>query len=99
MEDGIESLDLEIRETEREVVDAELVRLALSNFTDVCDHIPPHKQKELLRLVLHKAILSEDTVKIALYGRPPEIRSAIKPDEPRRQMGEWLPGQMSQSVI
>ena len=66
MEDGIESLGLEIRETEREVVDAELVRLALSNFTDVFDQIPPHEQKELLRLVLHKAILTEDSVKIAL---------------------------------
>ncbi len=65
MEDGIESLDLAIREIERKVVDAELVRLALSNFIRMFDHIPPHKQKELLRLVLHKAILTEDTLKIA----------------------------------
>ena len=47
------------------MVDAELVRLALSNFTEMFDHLSPHKQKELFRLVLHKAILTEDTLKIA----------------------------------
>jgi site-specific DNA recombinase len=99
LEDGIESLGIEIRETEREVVDAELVRLALSNFTEVFDHIPPHKQKELLRLVLHKAILTEDTVKIALYGRPPEIGMVMKASGARCQMGDWLPGLVSQSAI
>jgi hypothetical protein len=99
LENGIESLDLAIREIEREVVDAELVRLALSNFTDVFDHIPPHKQKEILRLVVHKTVLTEDTLKIALYGRSPEIRPAMKSDGARCQMGEWLPGQMSESVV
>jgi len=59
----------------------------------VFDHIPPHEQKEMLRLVPHKAIMTEDTVRIALYGRPPEIRPAMKPTEARCQMGEWLPEQ------
>ena len=74
-------------------LDSLLVGLALSNFTEVFDHIPPHKQKELLRLVIHKAILTQDTVKIALYGRPPEIGTVMKTNGARCQMGEWLPGQ------
>ena len=93
LEDGIESLDLAIREIEREVVDAKLVRLALSNFTDVFEHIPHHRQKEVLMLVFHKAILTEDTVKIASYIRPPEIGTVMKADGARCQMWEWLPGQ------
>jgi hypothetical protein len=63
------------------------------------DHIPPRKQKELLRLVLHKAVLTEDTVKAALCGRPPEIGPIVKPAEAPCQMGEWLPEQMSGSVV
>jgi hypothetical protein len=78
---------------------ADLVRLALSNFTDVFQHIPPHEQKEPLRLMVHKAVLTEDTVKIALCGRPPEIGPVLKPAEARCQMGEWLPGQMSESAV
>jgi len=35
--------------------------------------LPLKKQKELLSLVLHKAILAPDSIKIALYGRPLEI--------------------------
>jgi hypothetical protein len=62
-------------------------------------HISRHKQKKLLRLVVHKAVLTEDTVKIALYGRHPEIGPILKPAEARCQMGEWLPGQMSESVV
>jgi len=99
LEDGIESLGQEIREIERAVVDVQPVRLALSNFTEVFGHIPPHKQKEHLRLVLREAILTEDTVKIALYARPPEMGTMTKSDGARCQMGEWLPGLPSQSAL
>lgn len=73
IEAGIQFLNEMIGEIEQGAVNRELVMLALNKFTDVFDHIQPHHQKELLRLVLHRAVLSPDKIKIALYGRPPEI--------------------------
>jgi hypothetical protein len=61
-----------IEEIELESINQELVMLALNKFTDVFDRIQPYQQKELLKLALHKAILAPDSIKIALYGRPPE---------------------------
>ena len=69
IETGIESLELMIEEIERESVSRELVMLALNKFTDVYEHIQPHKQKDLVQHVLHKAVLSNQSIKIALYGR------------------------------
>jgi len=60
-----------IEEIERESVTQELVMLALNKFTDVFEHIQPYQQKKLLSLVLHKAILAPDSIKMALYGCPP----------------------------
>ena len=70
IEAGIESLELMIAEIERESVSRELVMLALNTFTDVFDHIQPYKQKDLVRHVLHKAVLNQNSIKIALYGKP-----------------------------
>ncbi|MDQ1328837.1 MAG: hypothetical protein QG641_2123, partial [Candidatus Poribacteria bacterium] len=56
-----------IEEIEQESVNQELVMLALNKFIDVFDQIQPYRQKELLKLVLHKAILAPDSIKIALY--------------------------------
>ena len=74
--------------------------LALNMFTDVLDHIQPYQQKELLRLVLHKAILAPDSMKMALYGRQPETE-LFSPCESavRSQTPTWLPGLVSQSVL
>lgn len=67
--------------------------LALNKFTNVFDHIQPYQQKELLSLVLHKAILTPESIKKALYGRPPEIGLfSICETEMRSQMPVWLPG-------
>lgn len=51
-----------------------------------------------MQLVLHRAILECDYLKIGLYGRPPEVWPLTE-EEPRSQIFNWLPGQMSQSVI
>ena len=59
IETGIQALEEMIEEIERESVTQELVMLALNKFTDVFEHIQPYQQKELLSLVLHKAILAQ----------------------------------------
>ena len=71
---------------------------ALADFSKVFAEIQPHKQKELLRLVLHKAILSPDYVKMALYGRPPEI-GPLATAEPHSGTCNWLLGQVSQGAV
>lgn len=75
IETGIQALEEMIEEIERESVTQEFVILALYKFTDVFEHIQPYRQKELLNLVLHKAILAQDSIKIALFGRPPRNRA------------------------
>lgn len=76
-----------------------MVSLALSNSTTIFGHIPPHTQKGLPRLMSRKATLTEDTLRTALYGRPPEIGMVMKASGARCQMGKWLPGLPSQSAI
>ncbi|MBN1504239.1 MAG: hypothetical protein JW952_04165, partial [Candidatus Eisenbacteria bacterium] len=42
---------------------------ALSRFSEVFGRIPPYKQMELVRLVVHRVELAPDSLKMALYGR------------------------------
>ena len=91
IETGIESLEQMIEEIEQESVNQELVMLALNKFTDVFDHLQPYQQKELLSLSLHKVILAPDSIKIALYGRPPETGLLSCVPEMRSQTPIWLP--------
>ena len=92
------ALETVIGEVERDTIDQSLVTQALTDFSEVFAEIKPYQQKELMRLVLHKAILGPDYVKIALYGRPPEI-GPVSEAGPRFQTLKWLPGQMSESAI
>lgn len=49
--------------------------LALNKFTDIWDYIQPNQQKKLLSLVLHKAALAPDSIKIALIRATPRNRA------------------------
>ena len=77
-----------------------MIKLALNNFTDLFDTLPPYRQKGLLRLTAYKILLSEKKIKIALYGRPPE-KGLFNISETgiRSQTVRWLPGLMSESVL
>lgn len=100
VETGIQTLEQMIDEIQRESVSQELVMLALSKFTDVFDHIQPYQQKELLKLVLHRVVLSQDKIRIALYGRPHEIGQLnLSESGERPQIAAWLPRLLSQSVL
>ena len=69
-----------------------LSRRPLTDFGEVFAEIKPHEQKEIMRLVLHKAILGPDRLKLGLYGRPPEVKQPHEGDS-RFQRLDWLPGQ------
>jgi len=93
IESGIQSLENMIADIKRDAINKELVMLALNKFTEVFDHLQPYKQKELLKLVINKAILGKDEIKIALYGRLPE-KGLLNISETgiRSQTVNWLPG-------
>jgi len=60
IENGIQSLENMISDIERDAINKELVMLALNKFTEVFYHLQPYKQKELLKLVIHKSFLGKD---------------------------------------
>jgi site-specific DNA recombinase len=95
IETGIASLEAMIKEIERESISQELVTLALSRFSDLFDKIKPYRQKDMVKLVLHKATLSPTKIQIALYGRQPDtgLLDLCKSDneEIRCQTSIWLP--------
>jgi len=79
IDDGVKSLELMIEEIEGESVNEELVVLALSRFGDVFDHIQPYKQKDLIGAVLHRAVIDQDRIQIAMYGKPTQIEQFASP--------------------
>jgi site-specific DNA recombinase len=94
IEESLASLDIAIAEVMRDTVDEETVGRALADFSGVFAELKPYEQKDLMGLVLHKAILGPDYMKMALYGRPPAI-GPLSGSESRFQTFDWLPGQDS----
>ena len=100
IEEDLDRLELEIESYQGDSISSEKVRLTLECFGEVFERLRPHRRKDLIRLVLHKAILSPDCMKMALYGHPPEIGpSSVSVPELRSQTPTWLPGVVSQSVV
>ena len=92
IEESLASLETAMGEVETDAVNQKQVVEALGDFTEVFGEMKPYRQKELMRLVLHKAILGPDYMKMALYGRPPAI-GPFSGSESRFQTFKWLPGQ------
>jgi len=68
------------------------VTRALSRFSEVFAHIPPYRQKELVRLVVHRVELTQDSMKMALYGRVAAIGPVSEEEGASRSgISEWLP--------
>ena len=88
IEESLASIEVAMSRVEGDTVDQELVAQALADFSNVFAGLKPYQQKDLLRLVLQKAILGPDYLKIALYGRPPEIVPLAEGDS-RFQTLEW----------
>lgn len=67
---------------------------------DAFDRASPYRQKRLLGLTLHKAIVSCNRIKLALRGRPPEVL-ALEPEKAMAQSfsrsapSDWLPEQVN----
>jgi site-specific DNA recombinase len=78
LEEGIVQVDEAIAEIEKDAVSQELVREALANISDVFHSLKPIQQKEMLRLVLHRARASDTEIELELYGKPPDIKARLE---------------------
>ncbi len=97
MEDGITNIEIMIEEIQRESVSQDMVELMLTKFTDIFSSISPYQQKELINIILHKAILSQSETKIALYGKQTDTRlfdlletQSVNANS-RSGISDWLP--------
>jgi site-specific DNA recombinase len=104
LELGIVKLDEAIQAIESDAVNADDVRAALSDVTEIFDNLQPQQQRELLRLVLHRAEVGETEVALALYGQPPDVKeylqSKVAQSLPKNsEPPKTLPGLVSQSVV
>ena len=66
LEDGIASLEAAVEEIEWEAISGDTMKTALGKMDGVFASLQPHQQKELVRLILHNAVLSEEEIEIAL---------------------------------
>ena len=73
-------------------MDQDLVIKTLADFGEVFECIPPYQQKELFRLVIHKAVISEESLELALYSKPPQL-SEMTQGAARSGTSNWLPVQ------
>lgn len=96
IEQGICNLEVMIEEIREEAVSQEMLELMLTKFDEIFDTIKPYQKKELINCILHKAILTEADIKIALYGKQTDTRLfnllESQDDISRPVMSDWLPG-------
>ena len=104
LESGIANLDQGIQEIERDAVRLDDVRAALADVSELFDSLQPQQQRELLRLVLQRAVVGETGVELAFYGQPPNVRECVenrmaqssgRNSEPPKN----LPGLLAQSSL
>ena len=95
----IEAEDELLRLGER-AVSAEQVRSALLRFSDVYACLKPHEQKELVRLVVHRAEVHDRKIVLEINGSAPTVLAGA-PSQGASRFGSsnWLPGLVSQSAI
>lgn len=88
IENGLAALETMIAEIERESVSQELVELMLGRFGEIFESIQPYQQKELISLILHKATLGPEEIKIALYGRQTDTRLFTLTQQPKNEISQ-----------
>jgi hypothetical protein len=68
------------------------VRASLTRFRDVYEQLTPFERKELMRLLLHRAEVSERRIVLEIYPvTAPEM--AMPQSRSRSEAPNWLPGQ------
>ena len=93
-EAGLQGLDLQIADIQREAIRKDDVTQALTKFASLFDNLQPYLKKEILRYVMKKAVLNSEGIKIALLGKPPDtglFDDTASDSKIRCQTSIWLP--------
>jgi hypothetical protein len=104
LEEGIAEVSVAIESIRRQAVDETVVRDALAHIGEVYGGLPPYRRKDLIRLVLDSAQVSETELRLGIRGRLPSVE-VIKRGLPstelavRSETSKWLLGLMSQSPV
>jgi hypothetical protein len=89
----------------RTAVDQEKVVAAIDRFRAVYARLQPYQRKELIRLVVARAEVSESSLRLQFHGNPAseEVFDKVRAPEGitlrRFEPVKWLPGLMSQSAV
>jgi hypothetical protein len=95
LERGLLEAEEKLRQLEDRAVTAEGVRRALADAHQVYDQLKPFEQKELMRLVLHRAEVGDKEIVLEVYGgigvMTAEAPEGTLGSSPRFQTQNWLP--------
>jgi site-specific DNA recombinase len=94
LEHGLADVSRTLAQIDEERVTAETVRASLTRFRHVYEQLTPFERKELMRLLLHRAEVSERRIVLEIYPvTAPEM--AMPQSRSRSEAPNWLPGQDS----
>jgi len=93
-ETGFTAIDIQIKDIQRDAIRKEDVVMAVDKFNSLFDTLHPYQKKEIFKLLLKKAVLGPEGIKIALFGKYPQIGlfdTAASDGAIRCQTSIWLP--------
>ena len=96
-------MDGALRHIQTGTLTAEPIREALGRITKIYGHLKPLEQKELFRLLVKRAAVSERRIRLELYGDA--LREGVHGEElqangaQRFETPDWLPESVTQSVV
>ncbi len=91
------TLDTEaaLRDLETPAVGPDVARAGLANFRRVYEHLRPFEKQELIRLVLHRAVVSDGEITLEIYEEACASFAQASESGPRFAPPIWLPGRDS----
>ena len=97
LEQGIEEAEWSLGRLESEQVSADTIRAALGRFNEVYAQLTPFERKELVRLILHRAEVSDRQIVLELH--PIAAPKMVAQGRVRFEAPNWLPELVPQSVL
>ena len=93
LETGITEVDEALRQITEQSVDAETVKSALANISEIYEQLKPFERRELIGLILKSAEVSEKEIILEIYALGEQIISpeSVKQSEKVRLPPIWLP--------
>ncbi len=93
LETALAQVEVHIQDVRRDAVDDATVRKALSHLDEVFETLAPYQRKDLIRRVLVRAEVTDDTLSLALRGKPPQGIEKERDDAASRsEPCKWLLG-------